>query len=324
MFILGMDIGYSNLKLAMGTADAAPAVSLAPAGAAPINRLPASIGGGDREALRVALDGDLWAACVSPGKFTSWNRALHEDYAQTPSYRALFHAALLLSEREDIDLLVTGLPVSHWLDKARRAAVVARLEGLHQVTSKRSIAVRRALVVPQPIGGYLDQAWTRKGDRVLQEGRVLIIDPGFFSVDWVLVDEGEIRTASSGTSLEAMSVLLEEAGNRIGDDHGGSVPVERIEEALRSGKDSVLLLGREVPIGPYLQRAAETVAPIAIEALRRSLRKENGSVDAIVLTGGGAQLYQPVAAGIFPSNPIFVPDQSALANARGFFYFGVE
>ena len=323
MFVLGMDIGYSNLKLAMGESGNSPTVSLYPAGAAPVDRLPESIGKED-DSLRVSVDDDLWAACVNPGKFAMWNRALHQEYAQTASYRALFHASLLLSERDTVDCLITGLPVSHWLERSRREAIVAELVGRHRVTPKREVEVATVRVVPQPIGGYLDLLWSRPGEGVLEEGRVLIIDPGFFSVDWVLVEAGDIRTSSSGTSLEAMSVLLEEAGNRIGDDHGGSVPVERIEEALRSGKDSVLLLGREVPIGPYLQRAAETVAPIAIEALRRSLRKENGSVDAIVLTGGGAQLYQPVAAGIFPSNPIFVPDQSALANARGFFYFGVE
>lgn len=323
MFVLGMDIGYSNLKLAMGETGNGPAVSLYPAGAAPIDRLPESIGK-EENALRVNIDGELWAACVNPGKFATWNRALHQDYVQTASYRALFHAALLLSERDQVDLLVTGLPVSQWLERSRRDALGERLAGKHRVTSRREVEVSVVRVVPQPIGGYLDLLWCSQAVSVLEEGRVLVIDPGFFSVDWVLVEEGDIRRSSSGTSLEAMSVLLEQVSRLMADEHGGTVPVERLEEALRMQRDHVLLFGRQVEVQPYLQQAAERVAPVALEALRQSLRKESGSIDAVLLTGGGAALYEPIAKSLFPSNPIFVPEQPELANARGFYYFGSE
>jgi plasmid segregation protein ParM len=323
MFVLGMDIGYSNLKLAMGESGNSPTVSLYPAGAAPVDRLPESIGKED-DSLRVSVDDDLWAACVNPGKFAMWNRALHQEYAQTASYRALFHASLLLSERDTVDCLITGLPVSHWLERSRREAIVAELVGRHRVTPKREVEVATVRVVPQPIGGYLDLLWSRPGEGVLEEGRVLIIDPGFFSVDWVLVEAGDIRTSSSGTSLEAMSVLLDHASRLMADEHGGIAPVERLEEALRGRRDRVLLFGRQVALHPYLEKAAERVAPVALEALRQSLRKESGSVDAVLLTGGGAALYEAIAQSLFPSNPIFVPDQPELANARGFYHFGAE
>lgn len=323
MFVLGMDIGYSNLKLAMGESGGPPTVSLYPAGAAPVDRLPESIGK-EENALRVSVDDDLWAACVNPGKFALWNRAMHQDYVQTASYRALFHASLLLSERDTVDCLITGLPVSHWLERSRREAMVTDLAGRHRVTPKREVEVSAVRVVPQPIGGYLDLLWSRPGESVLEEGRVLIIDPGFFSIDWVLVEEGDIRKSSSGTSLEAMSVLLDHASRLMADEHGGTAPVERLEEALRARRDRVLLFGRPVDVQPYLEKAAERVAPVALEALRQSLRKESGSVDAVLLTGGGAALYEPVAQSLFPSNPIFVPDQPELANARGFYHFGVE
>ena len=142
-------------------------------------------------------------------KFSQWNRTLHGDYVQTPSYWALFLASLLLSGRDKVDCLVTGLPVSQWLDVSKREALAQKLTGRHRATPKREVEVAAVRVVPQPIGGYLDLLWSGQGGSVLEEGRVLVIDPGFFSVDWVLVEEGGIRRASSGTSLEAMSVLLD-------------------------------------------------------------------------------------------------------------------
>lgn len=323
MFVLGLDIGYSNVKLAMGESAATPIVSLSPAGAAPVDRLPESLGKSD-DVLRVMVGDALWAACVNPGKFSLWNRALHQDYSRSDSYRALFHAALLLSERDVVDLVVTGLPVAQWLDRAHRDEISQRLTGCHRITKTREVRVAQVRVIPQPIGGYLDVLWSGTNGAILEEGRVLVIDPGFFSVDWVVVEEGDLRKTSSGTSLEAMSVLLEHASRLIAEEHGGKVPVDRLEEALRSGRVQVLLYGQAIEIGPYLRQAAGRVAPVALEALRESIRKESGSVDAILLTGGGADFYEPVVKVLFPSNSIIIPERPELANARGFYYFGCD
>jgi plasmid segregation protein ParM len=243
---------------------------------------------------------------------------------QTPAYRALFLASLLLSGRDKVDVLVTGLPVSQWLDASKQEALAKKLTGRHRATPRQEVEVSAVWIVPQPVGGYIDLLWSGQGGSVLEEGRVLVIDPGFFSVDWVLVEEGGIRRPSSGTSLEAMSVLLDQASRLIADEHGGSVPVERIEEALRTGKGHVLLFGRAVEIQPYLKQAAERVAPVALEALRRSLRQESGSVDAVLLTGGGAALYGPVAKSLFPDCKLHIPHRPELANARGFFRYGAD
>ncbi|GEM_PF-2292344 len=118
-------IGYSNLKLAMGLSGGKPDVSLHPAGAAPVDRLPESIGR-QENALRVSVDGEMWAVGVHHGKFSQWSRSLHGDYVQTPSYRALFLASLLLSGRDKVDVLVTGLPVSQWLERIEEALRTAK------------------------------------------------------------------------------------------------------------------------------------------------------------------------------------------------------
>jgi plasmid segregation protein ParM len=323
MFVMGLDIGYSNLKVVMAESGAPPTVLLQPAGAAPADRLPESLGR-EEAGLRVLVDGEPWAAGVPPGKFALWNRALHQDYARSPSYRALFHAALLLSGQDRVDRVVTGLPVSRWLDRPHREAVAKDLTGIHRITPKREVCVAEVRMVPQPIGGYLDVLWSDPDAEVMEEGRVLVIDPGFFSVDWVVVEGGDLRKSASGTSLEAMSVLLDQASRLIADDHGGVVTVERIEDALRAGREQVLLFGRPVNLAPYLKQAAERVAPVALEALRESIRKEAGSLDLLLLTGGGAALYRPAAESLCPDSPVVIPDRPELANARGFHYFGCE
>ena len=119
-------------------------------------------------------------------------------------------ALQLMSGRDKVNVLVTGLPVSQWLDASKQEALAKKLTGWHRATPRHEVEVSTVWVVPQPIGGYLDLLWSGQGGPVLEEGRVLVIDPGFFSVDWVLIEEGDIRSPSSGTSLEAMSVLLDD------------------------------------------------------------------------------------------------------------------
>ena len=46
MFVLGVDIGYSNLKLAIGQSGSEPKTIILPAGAGPADRMPERIGGG--------------------------------------------------------------------------------------------------------------------------------------------------------------------------------------------------------------------------------------------------------------------------------------
>ena len=194
MNVLGIDIGYSNLKLAFGKRGAEPKVLLKPAGAAPADRLGEKIADKSKDDfLRVVVNGTPFVAGLSPDRAELWSRELHEDYPSTESYRALFHAGLLLAELEQIDLLVTGLPVSQYLNQELRTRLQTQMTGEHQVTPRRRITVQAVKVVPQPVGGFVDHVRNLKDASEFEDSRVLVVDPGFFSVDWVLISNGELR-----------------------------------------------------------------------------------------------------------------------------------
>ncbi|MFO1431318.1 MAG: ParM/StbA family protein [Candidatus Competibacteraceae bacterium] len=320
MFCLGLDIGYSNMKLALGDLNGSqPHLLLRPAGAAPVDRLPERIGGGTG-AMQVLVEGEPYAAGVSPDRLQDWNRVLHADYPATASYRALFHAALLLTERDIVEQVVTGLPVSHYQEASRKAALKAALQGVHQITPKRAVTVQQVQVVPQPVGGYLDLVW-RYDTTVLEQSRVLVLDPGFFSFDWVVIVNGEMRHRSSGTSQQATSVLLEEADRLIQQEHGGRVGRERLESALRTGQDRIVLYGRQLEIEPYLRQAAERTVAVALAALREALRHES-EADLVLVTGGGAEFFAPPVRELFPRSEVIVPPEPVFANVRGFWWSG--
>ena len=323
MQIVGLDIGYSNLKVAYGEAGKEPTLVSRPAGAAPSEHIGQRImDTGADDPLRVLVDGREFVAACSHDRLENWARELHKDYTSTDSYRALFNVGLLMSGITEIDRLVTGLPTSQYFDEGLRKHLIKIMKGEHQVTPKKKIVVKDVKIVPQPLGGFVDYLHTLSKPTQVEDSSVLVIDPGFFSVDWVLLANGEFKRASSGTSLDAVSVILDEASGLIAKDHGSGPGRSKMENAVRSGRKTVTVFGTRVDITPYLVAASATVGHIVGAQLQASLRKEESAVDAIVMVGGGASLFEASIKAAFSKTPLTIAQDSVFANARGFWRGG--
>lgn len=329
MNVIGLDIGYSNLKAAYGDSEKGMKTALRPAGAAPADRFGSRFDGkAQDDFLHVQVDGQPYIAGVSSDRAEMWERSLHADYSKTDSYKALFHAGLLLAGMTEVDVLVTGLPVSQFQDEARRKALEEQFIGKHQITPKRVVEIASVKVVPQPIGGLLDYVNQQEDNEaslpIDNEARVLVVDPGFFSLDWVLVSNGQLQRQSSGTSVKASSVILEEAGVLIAEDHGAKPTIELIEHAIREGRSSILVMGQRVELAPYIQRASEKLSSVTATSIQKSLRVESMSPDIVVLVGGGADFFRKSIQEAFPRLQVVTPQKSVLANARGFWLLGAS
>lgn len=319
--ILGIDIGYSNLKLAFGPTGNMPQTVLCPAGAAPADRFGARFDGqAHDDFIHVTVDGEAYVAGVSPDRAELWSRSLHADYCTGTSYRALFQAGLLLSGMKHIDTLVTGLPVSQHFDEARRGAVEKQMRGIHAIAPHHNVMVENVRVIPQPVGGLLDYIAQENVD--LEDARVLVIDPGFFSVDWVVVAHKTLQRHSSGTSLNASSVVLEEACKQIGKELGAEVSTESLENAVRDSKDTVLVAGRRVQITSYIEKASKAIGHVIADSVHKALRTESQMVDLVVLVGGGAGFFREGIQEAFPRLEVVTPDEPVFSNTRGFWLMG--
>lgn len=73
---------------------------------------------------------------------------------------------------------------------------------------------------------------------------------------------------------------------------------------------------------PVLERAAQEIAGVALEALRQALRREATNVDLVVMADGGAALYARAVAALFLGAEVRLTGDPVGANARGFFRYG--
>ncbi|EGV18827.1 ParM/StbA family protein [Thiocapsa marina] len=177
MYVVGLDIGYSNVKIAAGPRGDLQRLILHPAGAAPRESLGERIGAEEEAGsatgaaadrpVPVDLDGVLRAAAIEPERFDDWQRPLHEDYPATPSYHALALAALRLTGQRAIDVVVTGLPVAQAGDPRRRERLTRLLTGRHGSGEAR-LEVGEVRVASQPIGAFLDLVYTATDEEILE------------------------------------------------------------------------------------------------------------------------------------------------------------
>lgn len=308
--VVGIDVGYSGTKIAT-----AQGTYVLPSAAGPIDLLPDRFGAAD-DTILVQIAGQTWAAGVEPTRFQRYSRVLHSDYPRSEQYRALFLAGLVRSGCRDVGVLVTGLPVSQYADKERVQDLKSLLTGRHQPTEKSEIKVQSVFVYPQPLGSWAEVVATEGED--FSRLRTLVLDPGYFSVDYTIIAGGELRQHSSGTSTQAMSALIDHISFAIRLSHGGSPAVDEIEKSLRTG-ETLTYRGQGIDLVPIIKAVAADRIPAILDSVRSAIRHE-GDLDAVILTGGGASAYADSVRQTFQvgGTRVIIPASPATANARGF------
>ncbi|WP_075881874.1 ParM/StbA family protein [Vreelandella massiliensis] len=326
---VGLDIGYSNAKAVFSGGEEGYQEVVFPVGVSRLdqfNRQIKGITGGNVETTTVLIDGVEYAAGIEPGKVVGSARDITENYSKTMQYRALFYAALLHANDTEIDRLVTGLPVSHWQNEELKNQIKEMMQGQHQVANKRTVTVNEVEIIPQPGGAFLDAIHfaETEGDQEtvddLTEGSVLIIDPGFYSTDFVVFDEGELNAELSGTTLQATSRIIDRVAELISQDYGAapgkSLKPEKIESMLRANSLTARYAGQKIDISPYKHQSSEEVSEVAISEIAGSMR--NAVIDTVVIAGGGGEYFEPQARRIFSHCGVVKAADPVLAIARGY------
>lgn len=328
LVVCGIDIGYSNVKIAVGkSADYEPTVSIYPAYATSGPEDDFNLVKQNREhEVLVYPGGQEWRAFTQRPDA----RELHDRYHMTDMYLALYLASLDKVTNKMggvIDLVVTGLPV-RLANDAERAKLTARLTGTFTLAPGKTVTVRKCLVLQQGVGVINDIA-NRKGlisSEELSSSTILVIDPGFFSMDYIAFKNGGRVSNSSGSSFKATSAIIEHIVNRLNEEH----PEERsdelpevIEIALRNNKQTFFNGFRHITLRPLLDLAIPAIAGDVVKELRKTTRAL-GPVHIIAAAGGGTEFYEKSIREAFPHARVVSSPLPVASNAIGFWNYGVD
>jgi plasmid segregation protein ParM len=252
-----------------------------------------------------------------------------DDWSTTTAYKALFRGALYQVARAnavgsdlEIEMLVAGLPM------ATHAAYHGGLQSFilqphvlpHPADPKRAMKVRvlRTRVLGQPQGALVNHQLS-SGERFRPGQMNLVLDLGGGTFDWFVAQEAKGSRSRSGSApLGALACASAVCGQlREGWQHS-PVIMSRVDEALRTGAESVSISGVSYPLGPFLP-SVHAILRNALEQMRRGVGRLD-EMDLVLFTGGGGGLLHSVAREhMKDQRRVFAIDADAmLSNVRGF------
>lgn len=257
---------------------------------------------------------------------TSYGRILDQDYCMSDTYMALVRGALFYMGVKEIDVLVLGLPVN--THEQYHGALAEKMRGEHVVpgldgAEPRTVKIHHVRVVPQPIGGFFDYAIRNNLYGRMRNQMNLLIDPGYYTLDWVVSQGVKMVTARSGAHNGGMSAVLRTMAEEIGRDVGVQMTdVTPLDEALRTGANP-RLFGREYDVTKYGKLAKEKARQF-VAVLANKVGNAGIDIDNIILAGGGAQFFADVVQEKFPKHDLIITDEPVFANVRGFQLVGEQ
>lgn len=102
---------------------------------------------------------------------------------------------------KEIDLLVNGLPAPLFQDDDLHKKPGRHFFSEECIAAKRPNNIKKVHVVAQAIDGLLDSVNEvndgHEADRTTDNHRILVVDPGFYSLDWVMVSNRKLQRQST-------------------------------------------------------------------------------------------------------------------------------
>ncbi len=332
MKIASVDIGYSSVKIAHGPGEGrAPEMLHLPVGAAPASRCGVTLGGelAVGAGHRVMINGEPWVAGIDPAKLADFIQSMDEGYITTDEYRALFYAALSAIGETTIDVLVTGLPVAHFRDEVMKLGLEKMMSGRHYIRDDLVVEVNRVIVVPQPAGAFsahmIDAQRGPDRFRVKHGRSVLVVDPGHYSLDWIMFLDA-FRMDSSGSNARAGEAVVREAAAALSKSHGVKVRPARLQEAVLHNAGPLEIGRHSIDFWPAVRASAAEIVNASLRQIRGSVRQvmDERGVDLVLVAGGGADLFYEPLREAFSDAEVTRVANPMMANARGYYIYGMR
>lgn len=260
----------------------------------------------------------------------SYSRTLTSDYSMSDPYLAMVRGAIFYMAVPRIDLLVVGLPVNTvdvYGDQLK-----ARLIGVHTLpevvdgepTGKTyDVEVKDVRVVAQPIGGFFDYSISNNLYGRMRNQMNLLIDPGYFTLDWLVAAGVKTVSPRSGAHSGGMSAVLGAIAEAIGKKLGTQInDVTSIDDALRTGTNP-RFFGQEFDMSDYLNIGKEKARQF-VRTLAGKVGNKGVDIDNIILAGGGAEFFKDIIAESFPHHELVITKDAVFANVRGFQLAGAQ
>lgn len=229
----------------------------------------------------------------------------------------------LLAEGKTTNFNVaTGLPVGFFVDTKQTLA--QRFKGRHSIILRRHqkieqeqlLIVNEVKVLPQPFGTLFDLILDYNGtlvDENLAASKIGIIDIGFRTTDYIVVDNMENIDRFSGSSNTALSTAYIIISEMLKEEFKITKPIYQLDEIVRSG--NIRISGKTYNLDEIKKHAFSVVADKLVTEIN-SLWVNKWELDTVFISGGGGVAIAEYLKPYFDN--CIVVKEAQFANVYGF------
>lgn len=250
-------------------------------------------------------------------------RVLDASYIRSDDYQILIRGVLKKMGLSRLDLLVLGAPLLNFDQVA--VTLQSSFTGLIEIDSKERVEVGRVVVLPQPVGGlgWAGSLAAANGTSREITERTLMIDVGYFTVDWLVAEGTRVLPERSGSYPGGMSSLIRELANevsrRTGEDITTMAMWDKIDRYLYA-REKFTIYGKEYDLSQHAQIVKSTVAQ-SVAALAQRIGDAK-DISQILLVGGGAKRFAESVQELYPNMSVSIVADAPFANVKGFQLIG--
>ena len=226
--------------------------------------------------------------------------------------------------------IVSGLPVGFYRqyhDRFRDA-----LKGQHTIAYHspdggritKKIQIERVQLLPQPMGTLLNLLMNDTGvivDTELAQQKIGVVDIGFRTTDYTVIDRLRYVERSSRTMDTGISKAYSVIANKLRENSGVNVELYRLYRAVQNG--TIKMRGQGFNFAKIRDQIYTQLASTVAGDLDR-IWSGDWDIDAILLTGGGCkELFahlQPLITGNIRTAPAH--SDPRMTNVMGYYKYG--
>ena len=222
------------------------------------------------------------------------------------AYRVLIKNALdMINKNQEVEFfVVTGLPVEFFEEDKKI---------LQTIFKNADNRIKEVRVIPQPAGTFynliLQDNGQAKQDQKYANSKVGIIDIGRYTTDIAVFDHLDYVSALSKTITIGVEYLIKLIADRLDTRIRRGIKLEEIKKALINNNGYLKRFGQEISIKGAISDAILKIQN-DLTSYIRSVWGIEDDIDHIIITGGGANIFEDMLFTIFNiskkvDNPIF-------------------
>jgi|LGOV01.1.fsa_nt_gb hypothetical protein len=171
--------------------------------------------------------------------------------------------------------------------------------------------IKKATIHPQSIGAYADLISKKE---ITNTEKVVIIDVGYRTIDYVVIESGNIIEEMTGTFPESgTNYIYEDISNFIESKTSKKLSVEKIETYIEENKKYKGVSLRDIEKKVVTKHLNQIVSE-----LNRKWGDNKNDIEKLILVGGGAKLMQDEFSKHFEN--VLKVKETQMRNAQGYLY----